>query len=174
MDLFVDIILPFHHGFIIKYYYNATPYAKRYHGCQNLAYWKTQMACVQKEGFDFSFDPGACRRCQGRCCRGASGHVWVSQTEIHQMVLFFESNPVDVIDRYLRRIDNRYAVKEKYDEGGVACLFYDIIEHRCSIYEVRPSQCREFPFWNYFKRHQELLIEECPGVRGLPEKKGDR
>lgn len=132
------------------------------------------MACVQKEGFDFRFDPGACKRCQGRCCRGTSGHVWVNQKEIHALGLFLKSNAIDVIDRYLHRIDNRYAMKEQSDAGGYACIFYDTQKHRCSIYEVRPSQCRQFPFWEYFKRHYDLLIEECPGVRILKRAPEDR
>jgi uncharacterized protein len=123
------------------------------------------MEHIQKYGFDFSFDPSACNTCQGRCCRGTSGHVWISQQEIKQMGLFLKTNPIDVIDRYLHRIDNRYAIKEQYDAGGFACIFFNKLNFKCSIYEARPSQCRQFPFWAHFKQHRKLLINECPGVR---------
>lgn len=32
------------------------------------------------------------------------------------------------------------------------------------IYEVRPTQCRTFPFWDYFKTRVDELKLECPGV----------
>lgn len=49
---------------------------------------------------------------------------------------------------------------------GEACIFLE--DGRCSIYEVRPNQCRTFPFW------PEVLVDRdtwdrdvasfCPGV----------
>lgn len=130
------------------------------------------MKCIQMNGFEFSFDPNACKSCQGLCCRGTSGHVWVDHQEIEALSAFLNSNAIDVMERYLRRIDNRYALKERYDADGFACIFYDTVANRCEIYDVRPFQCRQFPFWDYFKHHPEVLIEECPGVK--PQTAGGR
>lgn len=123
------------------------------------------MAFVQKQGFDFSFDADACKTCPGRCCRGVSGHVWVNQKEIFQISAFLKIYPIDAVYQYFQPVDNRYAIKERYEGDGFACIFYDETKNNCSIYKVRPFQCRQFPFWEYFKQHMNFLIKECPGVR---------
>ena len=45
------------------------------------------------------------------------------------------------------------------------CPFLD--EKRCSIYPVRPSQCRTFPFWEEnlsSRKAWKKLAEFCPGI----------
>jgi len=37
---------------------------------------------VQKEGFKFKFNPEACTKCQGKCCNGKSGNIFVKRKEI--------------------------------------------------------------------------------------------
>jgi len=37
---------------------------------------------IQKEGFNFRFNPEAYRECQGKCCNGASGNIFVSSKEV--------------------------------------------------------------------------------------------
>jgi len=44
-------------------------------------------------------------------------------------------------------------------------LFFDEAQRNCGIYELRPKQCRSFPFWEYFKTHTKELEEECIGVK---------
>ena len=123
------------------------------------------MAIIRREGFDFGFDPGACEACPGFCCCGERGTVWVSQPEINRLCRFLQVNPVDFIQHYLTRIDNRFSIKEKVGEEGCACLFFDTTKRRCSVYAVRPLQCREFPFWEHFRENKEEVIKECPGIR---------
>jgi hypothetical protein len=57
------------------------------------------------------------------------------------------------------------SLKERYEEGNYQCVFYDDQIQGCSVYEVRPVQCRRFPFWEYFKKHRSEVLEECPGTR---------
>jgi len=66
---------------------------------------------------------------------------------------------------YLQKIGAKFSVKEKPFEGGLACVFFDEARRNCGIYELRPKQCRSFPFWEYFKTHTKELEEECIGVR---------
>jgi uncharacterized protein len=123
------------------------------------------MDIVQKDGFDFGFDPGACDRCPGYCCRGEAGHVWVSQKELLEMCRFLNTNPIAFIQGYLTRVDNRFSLKERAAEDGLECCFFDRSKKRCAIYEARPSQCRRYPFWEHFRKHQDLVVKECPGIR---------
>jgi len=120
---------------------------------------------IRRDGFDFAFDPGACGDCPGRCCRGPSGRIWVHQGELLQICTFLKTNPIDCIQEYFNRVGNRLSVKERFAEGHFECLFLQGAEKRCVIYPVRPLQCRQFPFWDYFRTHKDELFRECPGIR---------
>ena len=122
------------------------------------------MGIIQKDGFDFAFDPGACKKCPGHCCCGESGNIWVSQQEILQICSLLQINPVDYIQKYLNRIGNRFSIKERFTEDAFECVFFDGPQKQCSIYAARPLQCRQYPFWEHFKKHKEQVIKECPGI----------
>jgi len=120
---------------------------------------------IRREGFDFGFDPKACQGCPGYCCRGESGNVWVDQQEIIRICDFLNINSIDFIQKYLNRIGARLSIKERFTGHDYECVFFDSSKRRCSIYAVRPIQCRQFPFWDHFRRHKEQVIRECPGIR---------
>ena len=122
------------------------------------------MDIILRDGFDFSFDPNACKTCPGNCCIGESGNIWVNQKEIIQICSFLQMNIVDFIRTYLNTNGNRYSIKENLTKNGFACYFFDGLNKQCSIYPVRPFQCRQYPFWKYFKTHKENVIKECPGI----------
>lgn len=45
------------------------------------------------------------------------------------------------------------------------CLFLE--DSRCRVYEVRPRQCRTWPFWSENmsrKAWEEEVIPRCPGI----------
>ena len=47
------------------------------------------------------------------------------------------------------------------------CIFYRADEARCSVYLVRPSQCRLFPFWPEVMRSEAgwaSYARSCPGM----------
>ncbi|WP_457595838.1 YkgJ family cysteine cluster protein [Hydrogenimonas sp.] len=120
---------------------------------------------MTKEGFDYAFDPTACERCEGNCCIGESGHIWVSVQKIPEMAAFLKMEREAFIKRYLEKVGYRYTIKEKVVvEGEYDCIFFDRAKKRCEIYPVRPMQCRTYPFWDYFKEHTEELKRECPGI----------
>jgi Fe-S-cluster containining protein len=124
------------------------------------------MGIIRKNGFDFGFDPSACADCPSHCCRGESGNVWVNQQEIRQICRFLNTEPIDCIQLYLIQIDNRLSIKERRtSEGDLECVFLEGTDKKCSIYAVRPRQCRRYPFWNEFRGHKDEVSKECPGIR---------
>lgn len=129
------------------------------------------MPVIQQNGFDFCFDPGACAACRGGCCRGSTGHVWVGEKDINRIGSFLHINRVDFIRHFVNRVNNRLSLKEQSIDGDYACVFFESKKQSCSIYEVRPQQCRSFPFWDYFKDNKEELCLECPGVRDRTQAK---
>ncbi len=108
-----------------------------------------------KEGLKFE-----CQRC-GRCCRGEPGVVWVNMNEIEKIAAFMGISREAFAKNYLRSFNERYSLVEY---GGGDCIMYD---NGCKIYDVRPCQCRTFPFWgsNLEDRSEwEKLKKTCPGI----------
>ncbi len=119
---------------------------------------------VKKDGFSYSFDPNRCKECGGRCCIGESGHIWVTPSEIKMISKVLALKEEEFINRYLVKIRYRYSLKELSFADGFRCIFFDTTSCACTIYSVRPQQCRTFPFWNYFKNRIEEVKKECPGI----------
>ncbi len=114
------------------------------------------------------YDQGLAFQCQccGRCCGGRPGYVWVTKREIEAIALYLGMEKQEVFDGYLRNEGGRITVMElsNYD-----CAFLERKDNqgKCSIYEVRPMQCRTWPFWKCNLRSAkrwESLTQECPGV----------
>lgn len=123
---------------------------------------------IIKEGFDFAFDPKGCESCKGNCCIGESGYIWISTNEIQILALQLNLSVEELKNRYLNKIGYKYSIKEvKLDSNNFACCFFNLEEKKCSIYEARPSQCRTFPFWDYFKENKEEVYKECPAIKNL-------
>ncbi len=122
---------------------------------------------IFKKGYNFKFDQLACEKCGGACCTGASGYIWTKYEEIVNISEFLGLSVDDFAKRYLRKFKYHYSlIEKKIDKKNYACIFFDLEKKRCSIYPVRPSQCRTFPFWEEFKDsdNKEDLKDECPGV----------
>lgn len=121
------------------------------------------MSLVTKTGFDFYFDKTACETCNSLCCRGAPGDVWATRYEVEAICEFLNINLIDGLERYFRRAGNMFLINEIFMDDDCPCVFL-LPGKGCSIYDVRPAQCRTFPFWDYFKTHIQEVCDECPGV----------
>ena len=119
---------------------------------------------MYQEGFPYAFNPKACQTCAGKCCIGESGFFWVSHEEIEAFVKKLLLTKENFINNYLLKIRYRFTIKEIPYEGGYGCIFFNREKKMCSIYDVRPSQCRTFPFWEYFKENIDEVVTECPGI----------
>lgn len=103
----------------------------------------------------------SCTQC-GRCCGGAPGYVWVDRADIERMAAHLDM-PVDRFrSDYCRRVWLRVSLKER-PNGDCVLLG----PGGCTVYPVRPPQCRTFPFWTHIlknRRSWEALKKKCPGV----------
>ena len=98
-----------------------------------------------------------------------SGNIWVSPIEIERIAEYLKIKSEEFIPDYLRRINNRFSIKELRTGANYACVFFDKEKNGCGIYPVRPEQCRTFPFWPYFREHPKEVFEECPGTRAIDD-----
>lgn len=119
---------------------------------------------ITKEGFNFNFDENKCNECGGKCCIGESGYIFLNINEIKKIAKFLNMDFETFTMKYIRKVGDRYSLIEKNHTSGKACIFFDDIK-KCSIYDVRPQQCRTFPFWDSFKNNPNGACRECPGVK---------
>jgi len=122
---------------------------------------------LNRDSFSFSFDPKACEKCQGRCCIGESGYIWVTPKEISALSNGLNIKTDEFITKYLSKIGYRYSLKELEFDGGFRCIFFDTTKRMCDVYKNRPTQCRTFPFWEHFKNNIREVEKECPGIYRL-------
>jgi len=123
------------------------------------------MELIESEGYSYKFKPSECETCGGHCCTGESGYIWAKYDEIEKMAEFLNLSVEDFAIMYLKKVKHRYSLIEKQlDKDNFACIFFDESIKRCSIYPVRPRQCRTFPFWEQFKNNEKEVREECPAI----------
>lgn len=110
-----------------------------------------------KEGLRFE-----CTGC-GQCCTGAPGYIWVNEREIQEIADFLKLDIQTFADRHLRMINGRFSLRENphtYD-----CTF--LKENKCTVYGVRPTQCRTFPWWPTLLKSKEEWLEASKRCEGI-------
>lgn len=107
-----------------------------------------------------------CTQC-GNCCGGAPGYVWVSKAEIKAIATRLDMTDEDFVAKHTRKVGWRRSLLEQ-DNWDCEFLVPDASGKKvCSIYEVRPVQCRTWPFWKSnlaTEQEWQLAARECPGM----------
>lgn len=106
------------------------------------------------DGLEFT-----CAQC-GNCCTGGPGYVWISDVELQRLAEFLKISVEETKKKHCRKIGRRYSLKEHRNPAGLYdCTFLKEIpgeskngepaypKRVCTIYSVRPLQCRTWPFW---------------------------
>lgn len=108
-----------------------------------------------------------CTEC-GQCCSGpGEGYIWVTKPEIEFIAKHLKMAPEELHQQYLRREGFRTTIIEH--ETTKDCIFLRKVGGRkvCVIYEVRPNQCRTWPFWACNLTNPRAWNEAgrtCPGI----------
>jgi uncharacterized protein len=103
-----------------------------------------------------------CTRC-GNCCTGEPGNVWVDDAEIDALSEFIGETRTEFVARFTKLGQRGRTLREKSNGD---CVFYDR-EQGCTVYAVRPRQCRTWPFWESNVRTEaawEHTCGICPGA----------
>jgi uncharacterized protein len=83
-----------------------------------------------------------CTQC-GKCCTGDPGYVWVTDAEIDALAAFLGEPRHEFVALYTRKAKGKVTLRERANGD---CVFYDA-KRGCTVYSVRPAQCRTWPFW---------------------------
>ena len=105
-----------------------------------------------------------CTEC-GKCCSGAPGYVWVSDEEIEKIAEFLNISIEQVHMKYLVQVGDKFSIKDLREQNH-SCIF--LRDAKCSIYSVRPKQCKTYPFWPSILKSKENWEGEaahCEGIR---------
>lgn len=103
-----------------------------------------------------------CQGC-GKCClsRGEFGYVYLTAGDRQRISAHLGLTTLEFTRTFTARTDGLLHLRDP-DEN---CLFLE--NNRCKIYEVRPRQCRAWPFWseNMTRASWETdVMPRCPGV----------
>ena len=118
-----------------------------------------------QELHDAEFDRTDCLNC-ANCCK-TTGPLFTN-ADIERIAKHFKMKPSQFIDAYLR-IDE----ENDYVLQSVPCTFLGD-DNYCSIYDVRPKACREFPHTDRKKFQQitNLTLKNaaiCPAAFNIVE-----
>ncbi len=111
---------------------------------------------VGKLNFRFECQPGCTN-----CCT-QSGDVWLTEEDVERIAAYLSLGRATFEKRYLHRSKQglRLSIPRPH-----SCHF--LMEGGCSIHQVKPLQCRVFPFWpeNVANRASwKKLRNYCPGI----------
>lgn len=127
-----------------------------------------------------------CTQC-GNCCTGGPGYVWISREEIVRLAEFLKITPQETVEKYCRKVDGKWSLNEfrnavgNYDcaflkedkvtapagPGGAPGEMVTTTRRRCTVYGVRPLQCRTWPFWPenlWSKKTWDHAAKRCHGM----------
>ena len=116
-----------------------------------------------KDGLNFK-----CQGC-GKCCHGFPGYVWLTSKDIKNIANHLKLPISSFLNQYARNVYGLYSLKE-LNAPSYECIFFD--NKKCKIYEVRPFQCRSYPFWPQNLSSPEAWEKHiksfCPGASASP------
>ncbi|MEO0965497.1 MAG: YkgJ family cysteine cluster protein [Planctomycetota bacterium] len=111
-----------------------------------------------------------CTQC-GNCCTGPTGYVGFTNAEAKAMAEYLELSVTEFRQRYTRRVAGRPSLTEVKRGRDYDCVFLTRDAEGkagCSIYPVRPRQCRTWPFWPEnlaSARDWADAAKTCPGMQ---------
>ncbi len=111
-----------------------------------------------------------CTQC-GNCCTGPPGFVWFDEEEAQAMAAYLKLEVNEFRRRFARFQFGRWTLGEIKREGRYDCVFLRRDRDGkalCSVYPVRPQQCRTWPFWPEnlrSRRDWDESAKTCPGMK---------
>ena len=100
-----------------------------------------------------------CTKCPGFCC--SYPVIPINRRDVERLAKHFDVDFDTAKERFTKAAHGRkFCLKRKTDEHfGRICKFFDTDARRCTVYEARPSTCREYPVKNRCGYYDFLKFE---------------
>ncbi|HIJ51720.1 MAG TPA: YkgJ family cysteine cluster protein [Planctomycetes bacterium] len=108
-----------------------------------------------------------CVQCGGCCAGPNEGYIWVAKAEIRIIADFLKMTPGELRSKFLKRVGLRSTIIEHPNTKDCIFLQGTGSQKTCTIYPVRPSQCRSWPFWPGNLAGPDSwnkVAQKCPGI----------
>jgi len=121
---------------------------------------------IMQELHGKEFEKTDCLTC-GNCCKTTSPIF--SEKDIERISKYLKMKILDFTNQYLKRDEDDFMVLK-----SAPCSFLDLNTNECTIYDVRPKACAEYPHTNRRKFIQitDFTIENtfiCPATFNILE-----
>jgi Fe-S-cluster containining protein len=105
---------------------------------------------------------------KGKCCSGPSGNVWLTKTDAEQISSKLEIEPKAFLKKFARWVPRieRWTLIEKTRGDHFDCIFLENGK-TCAIYDVRPTQCKTYPYWPAVMESKETWESEKQDCEGI-------
>jgi hypothetical protein len=118
---------------------------------------------------EFQFE---CQRC-GNCCNTIEGYTFLELAELFELSQKLKKSLKTLLEEYIEFREEPLKLKGKEyrfkffttKQKNGACVFLQ--SQKCSIYEFRPFQCRQFPFCNEILNNEKILKEIRKSCHGF-------
>lgn len=112
----------------------------------------------------YFFDGGLRFECTGcgKCCTGESGTIFINDREAGAIARKLKMSKKKFLEQHAYPMEGGHSIRELANGD---CVFLD--GKKCRIYDVRPTQCRTFPFWPETLRSEarwNQAAKECEGI----------
>ncbi len=96
---------------------------------------------MSRERIDFD-----CNDCPAFCC-GIYEHIQVKPHDLRRLAKYFGLSEEETARRHTKVVFEERTLRRKKDPllDGTVCKFLDLKTRGCSIYEARPTICRQYP-----------------------------
>lgn len=101
-----------------------------------------------------------CNKCPGYCC--SYPFIEISKTDLKRLAKHFDLEPAVAEKRFTVYSKEEKALglrKQKDPVFGSICRFFDTKKRGCTIYDARPSTCRDYPYSRHCGYYQFLKFE---------------
>ena len=113
----------------------------------------------------YESEGGLCFECQPNCakCCKISGRVEIADGDVVRMAEALNMSETEFRKRFVKVENGELLLEEK--KGGPCVMLGE--NDQCMVYDVRPTQCRTYPFWDEILANDfTWLLEKdfCPGI----------
>jgi len=114
-----------------------------------------------------------CTQCSQCCYGGKHAYVRASQHEINNIIDYMNIKRELFQEKYLiKLVDHGYGIRMNTNKVGNIfgkpghCMLLNE-NGKCSVYPVRPTQCRTYPFWPEILISKEKWNKELARCEGI-------